>query len=70
MALREIQRVAHSHAYVQVDAYRSESERKQFEDWMLTAKTYGKPSDWIELMKEAGYTGDYYWTILEACIDQ
>ena len=49
----------------QVDAYRSPEERKVFEDWMLTAQTYAMPRDWEKILAEAGYTGDYYWTILE-----
>jgi SAM-dependent methyltransferase len=65
VALREIQRLAPGRAYIQVDAYRSPEERQVFEDWMLTAQTYGMPRDWEEIMREAGYTGDYYWTILE-----
>jgi len=64
-ALKEIERVAPGRAYVQVDAYRSPEERSLFEDWMLTARTYGMPEDWVKILKEAGYTGDYYWTILE-----
>jgi SAM-dependent methyltransferase len=64
-ALREMQRVSPKAGYVQVDAYRSAAERKIFEDWMLTAKTYGMPSDWLKILEYAGYKGDYYWTILE-----
>ena len=64
-ALREIERLAPGRAYVQVDAYRNPAERQLFEDWMLTARTYGMPQDWTEILREAGYTGDYYWTILE-----
>jgi SAM-dependent methyltransferase len=64
-ALREIERVSRGRSYIQVDAYRSPEERQLFEDWMLTARTYGMPADWREILKEAGYTGDYYWTILE-----
>jgi len=64
-ALKEIQRLAPGRAFVQVDAYRNDAERKVFEDWMLTAKTYGKPEDWLVILNEAGYTGDYYWTILD-----
>jgi SAM-dependent methyltransferase len=64
-ALREIERVARGRAYIQVDAYRSPAERKIFEDWMLTARTYGTPKDWEQILREAGYMGDYYWTILE-----
>jgi len=65
-ALKEMQRVAPRGGFVQVDAYRSEDERQIFEDWMLTAQTYLKPDGWKEMFEQAGYTGDYYWTILEA----
>jgi SAM-dependent methyltransferase len=64
-ALREIERLAPGRAYIQVDAYRNDAERALFEDWMLTAKTYGKPEDWVTMLREAGYTGDYFWTILD-----
>jgi ubiquinone/menaquinone biosynthesis C-methylase UbiE len=64
-ALKEMQRLAPGKGYVQVDAYRNPEERQIFEDWMLTAKTYGMPADWREILREAAYTGDYFWTILE-----
>jgi hypothetical protein len=32
---------------------------------VLTAETFGKPDMWYRLFERAGYTGDYYWTILE-----
>jgi SAM-dependent methyltransferase len=65
-ALREIKRLSTIGSYIQVDAYRSLLEKQFFEDWMLTAKTYGTPEDWVEIMQEAGYSGDYYWTIFES----
>jgi len=64
-ALAEIERVGRGKAFIQVDAYRNPEERQLFEDWMLTARTYGQPDDWREILREANYTGDYYWTILE-----
>lgn len=65
-ALREMERLAPGRGFVQVDAYRSAEEEKLFLDWVLTARTYGPPTFWAELLREAGYTGDYYWTVLEA----
>ncbi len=65
-ALEEVQRVSPENAFIQVDAYRSEAERQLFEDWMLTARTYLDPSGWESMFAETGYTGDHYWTILEA----
>lgn len=66
-ALGEIQRVApRGKAYVQVDAYRTEDEREIFEDWVLTAVTYGPPAYWEQIFADADFAGDYYWTIIEA----
>jgi ubiquinone/menaquinone biosynthesis C-methylase UbiE len=66
-ALREMTRVCKKpeNCFVQVDAYRTPEEKKVFENWMLTAKTYGTPEDWTQIFREAGYLGDYFWTILE-----
>jgi len=64
-AIKEIQRVSNGKAFIQVDAYRDDQELELFKDWMLTAKTYLKPEEWIDLFRHAGYTGFYYWTILE-----
>ena len=42
---------------------RSESLLKE---WVLTAEWTGRPDDWMALFAEAGYEGDYDWTIVEA----
>ena len=47
-----------------MDSYRTEQERELFLDWVLTAYTHHYPDGWQALFKEAGYTGDYYWTLL------
>ena len=65
IAIKEIQRVSNGKAFIQVDAYRNDEELDLFKDWMLTAKTYLKPNEWLKLFEEVGYTGYYYWTILE-----
>jgi ubiquinone/menaquinone biosynthesis C-methylase UbiE len=64
-ALMEINRVGIGKAFIQVDAYRSEDEKELFEQWVLTAEYHDYPENWISLFKEAGYAGDYNWTILE-----
>ena len=64
-AIKEIQRVSGGKAFIQVDAYRDDKELDLFKDWMLTAKTFLKPEEWLEVFKKANYTGYYYWTILE-----
>lgn len=60
-SLREIQRVSRRHAFVMVDAYRTEEQRQAMLRWVLTAETMLSVEDWLKLFAEAGYTGDYYW---------
>ena len=62
-ALQEIQRVTKKHAFITVDAYRNDEEKKRLEDWNLTAETYMHVDDWKKLFTDVGYTGDYFWFI-------
>jgi ubiquinone/menaquinone biosynthesis C-methylase UbiE len=64
-AVQEIQRLAPGRGFIQVDSYRTPEQRDVFESWVLTAKFHDYPKGWLELFAEAGYTGDYYWTIIE-----
>jgi SAM-dependent methyltransferase len=64
-ALREIQRVSRRHAFVTVDAWRTEAERQRLMKWVLTALTYMHVDDWKAVFAEVGYTGDYHWFIAE-----
>jgi SAM-dependent methyltransferase len=64
-ALREMERVSRRGKYVQVDSYRTEREQEDFERWQLTALTHFDPPGWQARFREAGYTGEYYWTITE-----
>ena len=64
-ALREIQRVSRQHAFVTMDAWRTEEERQRLMKWNLTALTYLHVDEWKKLFAEVGYTGDYYWFIAE-----
>lgn len=62
-ALREIQRVTRKHAFITVDAWRTEEERQRLMKWNLTALTYMQVDDWKVLFAQVGYAGDYYWFI-------
>lgn len=64
-SLREIQRVSSQHAFVMVDAYRTEEQRMALLKWVLTAETLLHVDAWRRLFEEAGYTGDYYWWVVE-----
>lgn len=63
-SLQEIQRLSRGRAFVQVDSYHDEAQRQLFLEWVLTAEFHGFPADWRALFDEAGYTGDYYWTLV------
>lgn len=64
-ALREIERLAPGRGFVQVDAYHTVEQRELFMKWVLTAVFHDYPGGWMEVFREAEYTGDWYWTVLE-----
>lgn len=59
-ALEEIERVG-KQAYITVDAYSNDKEKKRMDEWNLTALTILHVEEWVELFAEAGYTGDFGW---------
>ena len=65
VAMREIERLAPGRGYVVVDSYRTPEQKEIFESWVLTAEFYDYPAGWVKLFEEAGYTGDWGWTIIE-----
>ncbi len=64
VAMREIQRLSGGRAFVQVDSYRTPEEREIAVSWIITARFHDYPDGWLKAYAEAGYTGDYYWTII------
>ena len=64
-ALREVQRVSRGHAFVVLDAWRTDAEREKLFKWVVTCRTAMHVDDWKALLAGVGYTGDYYWFIAE-----
>ncbi len=64
VAMREIQRLSGGRAFVQVDSYRTPEEREIAVSWIITARFHDYPDGWLKAYAEAGYTGDYSWTII------
>ena len=62
-ALREIERVSYKGAFITVDAYRNDDEKKRMLAWNLTAKTIMSVDEWVAFFEEVGYTGDYFWFV-------
>ena len=64
-SVREIQRVTRAHAFIMVDAWRTEEQRQAMLKWVLTAETMLHVDDWLKLFEKAGYSHDYYWWMVE-----
>ncbi len=63
IAIREIMRVTKKDAFITLDAYRNEEEKKRMEAWNLTALTMMSTKEWESFFKDTDYEGDYYWFI-------
>ena len=65
-AINEMQRVSKNKEklFIQVASYLNEKQKKIFESWVLTARFYGYPKEWLELFKECDYECDWNWTII------
>ena len=62
--MQEIERVSRDRSFVQIDSFHTPEQKEIFESWVLTAEFYDYPDGWKRLFAEAGYSGDYYWTIV------
>jgi ubiquinone/menaquinone biosynthesis C-methylase UbiE len=63
-ALGEIERVSRGKSFVVVDSYLTPQQKETFEHWVLTAEYHDYPEAWLRVFTEAGYTGDWDWTII------
>lgn len=64
-ALKEIVRVSRNQqSYVQVDSYHTDEQKAEFEAWRLTARFVDTPDVWLQVFDEAGYSGDWAWTLV------
>ena len=64
-ALSSMERLAPGRGFVQVDSYFNADQKAIFDGWALTAMYHDYPEGWQQLFLEAGYTGDWFWTIIE-----
>ncbi|MBU3956391.1 class I SAM-dependent methyltransferase [bacterium] len=63
--LKEIQRVGKGKSFITLGAYRNELGAKLFKSWSVLGSTILHVDDWVEVLKEAGYTGDYHFATAE-----
>ena len=64
-SIQEMKRVCkpNGHIFIQVDAYKTQEDLERMKWWVLTAETMLSVDEWLAFYKEAGFDGDYYWTI-------
>ena len=63
-ALREVQRVSKKDAFVMVDGWHNDEEKRLMYEWVLTAKTMMHVDEWKQVFREAGYQGDYWFWVV------
>lgn len=63
LALKEIMRVSKKDAFITLDAYRNDHEKKAMEAWNLTALTMMHTDEWKNFFEQVDYAGDYYWFV-------
>ena len=64
--LREIQRVGKGKSFITLGAYKDARGERLFKKWSVLGATILHVDEWVEVLKEAGYTGDYSFTSAES----
>ncbi len=57
--LKDIQRVGKGKSFITLGSYRNEEEFKLFRYWSVLGSTILHVDEWVEVLNQAGYTGDY-----------
>ena len=65
LCLKEIKRVGKGKSFITLGSYRNEEEFKLFRYWSVLGCTILHVDEWVEVLKEAGYTGDYQFITAE-----
>ena len=60
--LSEIERVGKGKSFITLASYTNNEDYWLFKDWTLIGSTILKKEEWKEVMQQANYTGDYYFT--------
>ena len=64
-ALREINRVSKSNAYICVESYRSEEEKVNLLYWQVTCEQFNTPDEWNWWFDTYSYKGDHSFIFFE-----
>jgi hypothetical protein len=59
--LAEIERVKKYRSFITLATYENEEDFWLFKNWSLLGNLILKREEWLEIMNQSGYTGDYYF---------
>ena len=59
--LKEIQRVGKGKSFITLGSFYDKEGERLFRSWSVLGSTILHVNDWVEVLKEAGYTGDYHF---------
>ena len=60
--IKEIQRVGKGKSFITLGAFYDDVSERLFKAWSVLGSTILHVDDWVKVLKEAGYTGDYAFT--------
>jgi len=63
--LKDIQRVGKGKSFITLGAYRNEQERRLYNMWTVLGASILHVDEWVEVLRHAGYTGDYFFSTAE-----
>ena len=63
-AIKEIERIGKKH-FICSESYRNEKELFNLQCWALTCESFFSKKEWVWLLKNNGYTGDYEFIYFE-----
>ena len=60
--LKEITRISNGNSFITLATYETEEEYFLFKDWTLLGSLLFKRDQWLEILKEVNYEGDFWFT--------
>lgn len=60
-AMYEIGRVSKGNSFITLNSWRNKRERDQLQKWNLTAFSNHSIPEWVAILSEVEYKGDFYW---------
>ena len=60
-SIKEIVRVSKGPGFLQINSYETPNQKKCLKTWVITIKTVMSANEWVSLLANCDYKGDYYF---------